>query len=161
MRPWHSERSQPLIYSISSCVRTRMNRNSLKWHLVERPVTYDFTLHLRVRDHTTWVWRCRGTAFGHFLWGTHNSMVTFLACVWHGPYLQTPNTTLKKKTLSLFFSKLRHLHYRLCWHWCAQVRALECVVGVRAHNDWPQISYNIVFKKLVDSIYNIHYPNMQ
>ena len=28
-----------------------MNRNSLKWHLVEGPVTYDFTLHLRIRHH--------------------------------------------------------------------------------------------------------------
>ena len=29
-----------------------MNRNSIKLHLVEGPVTYDFTIHLRVRDHT-------------------------------------------------------------------------------------------------------------
>jgi hypothetical protein len=34
-------------------VRTNTNRNSLKWHLVEGPVTYDFTLHLKARDHTT------------------------------------------------------------------------------------------------------------
>ena len=34
-------------------VWTHVNRNSLKQHLVEDPVTYDFTLHLRVRDHTT------------------------------------------------------------------------------------------------------------
>ena len=32
-------------------------KNSLKYnHLVEGPITYDFTLHLRVRDHTTWFW---------------------------------------------------------------------------------------------------------
>ena len=43
-RPWHSERLQPLVHSIVSCVRTRMNRHSLKQHLVEGPVTYDFTL---------------------------------------------------------------------------------------------------------------------
>ena len=30
-----------------------MNRNALKLHLVEDPVPYDFTPHLRVRDHTT------------------------------------------------------------------------------------------------------------
>jgi hypothetical protein len=36
-----------------SCVRTRMSRNSLKQHLVEDLVTYDLTLHLRVRDHIT------------------------------------------------------------------------------------------------------------
>jgi hypothetical protein len=29
-RPWHSERSQPLVYSILSCARTCVNRNSLK-----------------------------------------------------------------------------------------------------------------------------------
>ena len=28
-----------------------MNRNFLKQHLVEGPVTYNFTLHLRMRDH--------------------------------------------------------------------------------------------------------------
>ena len=27
------------------CVRARMNRNSLKWHLIEGQATYDFTLH--------------------------------------------------------------------------------------------------------------------
>ena len=32
-----------------------MNRNSLKWHLVEGPITYDFTLHSRVCDHTTYM----------------------------------------------------------------------------------------------------------
>jgi hypothetical protein len=30
-----------------------MNRNSLKQDLVEGPVTYAFTLHLRARDRTT------------------------------------------------------------------------------------------------------------
>jgi hypothetical protein len=35
------------------CVRTHMNMNSLKHRLVEGPVMYGFTLHLRVRDHTT------------------------------------------------------------------------------------------------------------
>ena len=52
-RPWHSECSQPLSYSILSCVMTCMNENSLNKHYVEDPVTNDFTLHLRVRDHTT------------------------------------------------------------------------------------------------------------
>ena len=46
-----------------------MSKNSLKQHLVLGPVTYDFTLHLRARDHTTRFWRCVGTAFGHFLFG--------------------------------------------------------------------------------------------
>ena len=79
---WHSERSQRLVYFILSCVRTCMNRNSLRYHLVESPNTYDFTLHLRVRDHVTWFWRCLGTAFEHFLLGSHNFMVMALGlCV--------------------------------------------------------------------------------
>ena len=46
--------------------------------LVEGPVTYDFTLHLRICDHINWFWRCLGTTFGHFLLGSHNFMVTAL-----------------------------------------------------------------------------------
>ena len=30
-------------------------RHPLKWRLVEGPVTYDFTLHLRVRDHASMI----------------------------------------------------------------------------------------------------------
>jgi hypothetical protein len=44
--------------------------------------TYDFKLHLRICDHTTWYWRCVGTAFGHFLLGSHNFIVMALdSCV--------------------------------------------------------------------------------
>ena len=70
-----------LVYFIMR--EARMNRNSLKYHLVEGPVTCGFTLHLRVRDHTTtWFWRCVGTTFGHFLLGSHSFMVTALgSCV--------------------------------------------------------------------------------
>ena len=46
----------------------------MKKHLVEGPVTYDFTLHLRVRDYTPCFWRCVGTAaFGHFSFGLSQS----------------------------------------------------------------------------------------
>jgi hypothetical protein len=46
------------------------------------PVTCDFTLHLRARDHATWFWRCVGMAFRHFLSGSNNFMVTALgSCV--------------------------------------------------------------------------------
>jgi hypothetical protein len=60
-----------------------MNKNSLKWHLVEGSVTYDFIIHLRVRDHTTRCWRYVVTALGHFLLGSHNFMVMALgsSCV--------------------------------------------------------------------------------
>ena len=41
-----------------------------------------FTLHLRIQDHTTWFWGCVRMAFGHFLLGSHNFMVTALgSCV--------------------------------------------------------------------------------
>ena len=81
-RPWPSKCPQSLVYSILSCVRTHMNKRSLKWHSNEGPVTNGFRLHLRVRDRTTWFWRCVGTAFGHFLLGSHNFMVTALgSCV--------------------------------------------------------------------------------
>ena len=49
-----------------------MNKNFIEQQLVEDPVTHDFTLHSRVRDHTAWLWRCVGTAFGHFLLGSLN-----------------------------------------------------------------------------------------
>ena len=65
-RSWHSECSQPLIYFILSCMKTCMNRHSLKWHLIEGLVTHGFTLHFRFCDHTRWFWKWLGTAFGHF-----------------------------------------------------------------------------------------------
>ena len=68
-----------------------MNWNSWKWHLVEGSVTYDFTLHLRIRDHTTWFWRCLGTAFENFLLDSHNFMVTALGSCVKRPYV--PNMT--------------------------------------------------------------------
>ena len=55
-----------------------MNRIPLKQHLIEGVVTIDFTLHLRVLDYTTWFWKCLGTAFGHFLLGSHNFMAKAL-----------------------------------------------------------------------------------
>jgi hypothetical protein len=83
-RPWYvlwTFTTIDLSYLLS-CVRTRMNRDSLEYHLVEGMVTYDFTLHLRICDHTTWFWRCVRTASAHFLLSFHNFMVTTLgSCV--------------------------------------------------------------------------------
>jgi hypothetical protein len=67
-----------------------MNRSSLKYHLVEGMVTYDFTLHSRGPVTTLHEFGgCVGTAFGHFLLGSHNFMVTVLgSCVkWPLPCL--------------------------------------------------------------------------
>ena len=49
---------------------------------VDDLATYDFTLHLRARDHTTWLWKCLGTAFG---WALTFSWSRLLARVWSGP----------------------------------------------------------------------------
>jgi hypothetical protein len=55
-----------------------MNRNPLKQHLVEAPVTNDFTLHLRICDPLHDFGDELGWPFGHFLLGSHNATVTAL-----------------------------------------------------------------------------------
>ena len=55
-----------LLYRVWGPAWIEMHWNSI-W--LRHPVTYDFTLDLRIRDHTTWCWRCVGTAFGHFSFG--------------------------------------------------------------------------------------------
>ena len=68
-----------LIYHVWEPIWTEIHWNNI-W--LRAPVTYDFTLNLRVHDHTTWFWRCVGTSFRHFLLGSHNFMVTALgSCV--------------------------------------------------------------------------------
>ena len=64
---------------------THMKRNWLKWHLVEGPVTYDFTRHLSIRYHTTWFWRRVRTTSDTFLWALTISWSRLLARVWGGP----------------------------------------------------------------------------
>ena len=44
-----------------------MDTNSLKEHLVEGPVAYDFTLRLRVCDHNYMIWEVCWEAFRHSL----------------------------------------------------------------------------------------------
>ena len=58
---------------------------------VDDLATYDFTLHLRARDHTTWLWKCLGTAFG---WALTFSWSRLLARVWSGP---NNNSTLNSE----------------------------------------------------------------
>ena len=72
----HCTPNARMIYSNSSCVRTNRNRNSFEIAFGWRPkaqlhmTSHNFTLHVRVREHTTWFWRCLGKAFGHFLLGS-------------------------------------------------------------------------------------------
>jgi hypothetical protein len=64
----------------------RMNRNSWKWHLVENPVTYDFTLDLRICDHTTWVFAgVFGRLLDTFFWALTISWSRLLPHVWRDP----------------------------------------------------------------------------
>jgi hypothetical protein len=68
-----------LVYHVWRPTWIKIHWNSIQ---LRGPVTYDFTLHLRARDHTKWFWRCVGAAVGHFLLGSHNFMVTALgSCV--------------------------------------------------------------------------------
>jgi hypothetical protein len=68
-RPWHSERLQPLIYSILSRMRTHVNKYSHWNGIWLRTQSHDFTPHLRVCDPTMWFGGCLKTAFGQFSFG--------------------------------------------------------------------------------------------
>ena len=70
------------------------------WGPVWREIAWN-GIWLRVRDHTTWFWRCVGTAFGHFLVGSHNFVVTARGSrVWRGPKFQNL-ARLKKRHVCL------------------------------------------------------------
>jgi hypothetical protein len=73
-----------LFYHVWGPAWIEIHWNSIRFRA--RPVTYGFTLHLRVRDHNTWFWRCVGTmAFGHFLLALTISWSQLLACVRSSP----------------------------------------------------------------------------
>ena len=73
--------SHLLMYYIWLCARTPMSR--IHWNSIwMRAVTYDFTLHLRTRDHTTWFWEVSLTAFGYFFWALNISWSRLLASAW-------------------------------------------------------------------------------
>ena len=55
-----------------------MNRSSLKSHLVEDPVTYDFALHLRTRDDTHDFGVVLGRPLDTFFWALTTSWSRFL-----------------------------------------------------------------------------------
>ena len=92
-KPWHH--GTPHTHNRSFILFNYMWKSSwieLHWKNIwlRTLVKYGFTLHLRVRDHTNWFWKCVGTAFGHFLVGHHNFMVTAVGlCVWSGPKVAT------------------------------------------------------------------------
>ena len=68
-----------LFYHVWGAAWIEIHWNSIRLRAMS---IYDFTLYLRVHNHTTWVWRCVGTAFWHFLLGSHNFIVaTLSSCV--------------------------------------------------------------------------------
>ena len=71
-----------------------------KKYLVEGAVTYDFALHLRIRDHTTWFWRCVGTA----LWTLSFRLSQFHG---HGSWLVCEVALTHFSFSFLFFSKFQ------------------------------------------------------
>jgi hypothetical protein len=85
-RPWHSKNSQPLIYSILSCVRTRMNRNSLNsiWLRARSHMISQCTCGFVIRLHDD----CGGVLgrpLDTFFWALTISWSRLLAHVWSGP----------------------------------------------------------------------------
>ena len=66
-----------LLYRAWGPTWTKFHRKHI---LVEISVTYDFMLHLRVRDHTTWFWRCGWDN----LWILSSGLSQFHG---HGPWL--------------------------------------------------------------------------
>jgi hypothetical protein len=89
-----------LFYHVWGPARIEIRWNSI-W--LRDLVTCDFTLHSRVCDHTTWFWRCVGTAFGHFFfWAFTISWSRLLARVWSGPTItrwSKKAETIQMKTL--------------------------------------------------------------
>ena len=78
-----------------------------------------FTLHSRIRDHTTWFWRCpRTVAFGHFLLDSHNPMVTALDSCVKWPQLAQETLAHSKQqqyswttTTTKLYTKLIHFYH--------------------------------------------------
>ena len=86
-----------------------MNRNSSKQHLVEGPVTYDFTLHLRGCDR---VGDILGQPLDTFFWALTISWSQLLARVCNDP--KTNSSSLKlvpvPKCLSKGTSEMHTIH---------------------------------------------------
>jgi hypothetical protein len=52
---------------------------------LKNQVTYGFTIHLRIRDHTTWFEGVLGQPLNTFFWALTISWSQLLACAWSGP----------------------------------------------------------------------------
>ena len=76
--PWHSKCSQPLNYSILSCVRTHMNRNSI-WLRVRSHMISHYTLGSVTTLHD--FEGVLGRPLDTFFWALTISWSRFLACV--------------------------------------------------------------------------------
>jgi hypothetical protein len=113
-----------------------LKKKSLKQHLVEVPVTYGFTIHLRVCDHTTWFWRCLGTAFVHFLWA--------LTITWSWLGHRVVGIT---NGHSIHAGPKRDRSFYLSGHgsWLMCEVALKSIDVGRLHGKWVSINVRICF----------------
>ena len=74
---------------------SRMNRKSFEIAFGWGP---GHTWLHRARDHTTLLWKCVGTAFGHFLLGSHNFVVRALGSCVKWPLILGPHWALGMPT---------------------------------------------------------------
>ena len=92
-----------LFYHTWGLTWTNIHWNSI-WLRAWSPMASKFTLNLRVHDHTTWFWRCVGTALRHFVLGSHNAMVTALGLCVKWPEHKTHRRPWHSKRSQLFNS---------------------------------------------------------
>jgi hypothetical protein len=85
----------------------------IQWNVIwlRGLVTYNFTLHWRIADHTMWFGRCFGMTFGHFFWALPISCSRILARVSSGPkcYRSTIAGSSKK-----ILKNIKHKKYKIC-----------------------------------------------
>ena len=76
-----------LLYHVWGTQWMEIHWNSIWLRYQSRTTSH---LHSRMHDHTTWCWRCVGTAFEYFLLGSHNFKVMALGSCVKWPWGPTP-----------------------------------------------------------------------
>jgi hypothetical protein len=96
----NSKRSQPLIYSILSCVRTRINR--IHWNSIWLRAQSHMASHNTRGSMTTLhdFGGVSGRPLHTFFWALTISQSRLLACVWGGPDMYSPPMLVSRHNLS-------------------------------------------------------------
>ena len=108
-----------------------MNRNSLKYHLVESP-----------SHHMTIFWRCLGTAFGHFLLDSHKSWSRLLARVCEVALISSfclpnlrPGSFVTPRFAHYVGCRSAHTnHFGNCYTMSEETATLLCLISVGFHS---------------------------